>query len=149
MATAIFNSEAIAEVNLKTIEYLKIQAAKEPFRRFRLCLHHSVENEVQESVIVFCRDTYIRPHRHPNNKPESYHIIKGEMSVFFFDDSGRVVRKIEMGEVGSEKTFFYRLSASTWHIPVPSSEFVVFHAKKTPNATASPVALPAARREFQ
>ena len=127
MANAIFNKEAIAEVSQKMVEDLKEQAVKEPLRRFRFCMHYSVEDEVQESVIVFCRDTYIRPHRHRDDKAESYHIVSGAMKVLFFDDSGKVIRTMEMGEPGSGKTFFYRLSATMWHMPIPSSEYVVFH----------------------
>ena len=127
MANAIFNKEAIAEVSQKMVENFKEQARKESFKRFRFCMHYSIEDEVQESVIVFCRDTYIRPHRHRDNKAESYHVISGSMKVLFFDDSGSIIRTIEMGEPRSGKTFFYRLSTTMWHMPVPSSEYVVFH----------------------
>jgi len=127
MSGAIFSTEDIVEVDQKEIEHLKGQANDSLDRRFRLCLHRTASDILHQSVIVFCQDAYIRPHRHPIGKAESYQIIEGEMTVYFFDDNGNVVRTIEMGERQSGKTFFYRLGTNTWHMPVPRSEFVVFH----------------------
>jgi cupin fold WbuC family metalloprotein len=73
------------------------------------------------------RDTYIRPHRHPQGKDESYYVVEGEMVVFIFDDSGQVVRHFDMGEFASGKTVLYRLSSNLWHLPVPLTEWVVYH----------------------
>jgi cupin fold WbuC family metalloprotein len=47
--------------------------------------------------------------------------------VIFFDDDGKVTRRIEMGPVGSNSTFFYRLSSNLWHTVVPLSDFVIIH----------------------
>lgn len=127
MSGAIFSTEDIVEVNMKRIEGLKMQANSASDRRFRLCLHRHAGEILHQSVIVFCQDAYIRPHRHPAGKAESYQIIDGEMTVYFFDDTGGIKRTIEMGTYESGKTFFYRLSADIWHMPVPRSEFVVFH----------------------
>ena len=127
MSKAIFSTEDIVEVDLSQVGELKKRASDASDRRFRLCLHRHADEVLHQSVIVFCQDAYIRPHRHPVGKAESYQIIDGEMTVYFFDDDGKITRTIEMGEYGSGKTFFYRLGASVWHMPVPKSEFVVFH----------------------
>ena len=127
MSEVIFNTEEIIEVSAATLEDLKRRASEAPRRRFRLCLHRSPAEQVQEMVIVFCGDTYIRPHRHPRGKSESYHIIEGELTVFLFDDLGNVIRRVEMGEHDSDGSFLYRLASDIWHMPVPRSEFVVFH----------------------
>ena len=98
----------------------------DPLRRARLCLHHDPRDKVQEMVIAFSRDPYVRLHRHVN-KRESFHVIEGEMAVVFFDDSGRVTRHIRMGPLGSGHAFLYRSSSSLWHTVVPLSEFVIIH----------------------
>ena len=98
----------------------------DPPRRARLCLHHDPRDKVQEMVIAFSRNPYVRPHRHVN-KRESFHVIEGEMAVVFFDDSGRVTRHIRMGPLGSGHAFLYRSSSSLWHTVVPLSEFVIIH----------------------
>lgn len=78
-------------------------------------------------LIALAGKSYVRPHRHPAPKAESYHVVRGEMDVFFFDDAGAVVRHVVMGEAGSGKAFLYRLSASRWHMPLARSARVVYH----------------------
>jgi glucose-6-phosphate isomerase len=56
-------------------------------------------------------------------------VIEGSMTVFFFDDTGKVLRRIDMAAQGANgaHTYLYRLSNRIWHIPVPTSDFVVYH----------------------
>jgi len=127
MIEATFNQSDIVEVSTATVEELKRQAKAAPRGRYRLCLHRSTEDQVQEMVIVAPSGTYFRPHRHPAGKSESYHVVEGSMSVFFFNDAGEVIRRIDMAAGGKGQTYLYRLSGRIWHIPVPTSEFVVYH----------------------
>ncbi len=122
-----FNDKDIIEVNRETVEYLIQRAAESPRKRYRLCLHHSPDFIVNEMVIVGNHDTYVHPHRHPKGKDESYAIIQGDMVVFIFDNNGNVIRHVKMGEYGSGKTVLYRLSSDLWHLPVPLTEWVVYH----------------------
>ena len=124
---AEFNTQDIIEVSQGTVARLIELAKAAPRRRYRLCLHHSPELLVNEMVIVGTNDTYVRPHRHPAGKDESYYVMEGEMVVFIFDDSGKVVRHVEMGEYRSGRTVLYRLSASIYHLPVPLTDWVVYH----------------------
>ncbi|MFC1559508.1 WbuC family cupin fold metalloprotein [Candidatus Margulisiibacteriota bacterium] len=127
MTGSIFNKEDIFAVTPKMVDEIKKKAKASPRKRFRLCLHHSVEHQTHEMLIVFHKDTYMPPHRHPKGKSESYHVIEGSMTVFFFDDNGKMIDKIDMGQYGGNKPFLYRLSDSIWHMPVPTSEWLVFH----------------------
>ena len=127
MAEAIFNREPVIEVTRETIADLKRRAGGSARGRFRICLHHSLQDQIQEMVLVLHRDTYIQPHRHPAGRTESYHIVEGEMTVFHFDEQGRVIRRIEMGTSGPRHTLVYRLAASVWHTVVPRTEYVVYH----------------------
>ena len=123
--SALFNDSDLIEVRADMIEMLKRRARTSPTRRFRLCLHHSPSDPTQEMIIVHCRDTYSRPHRHPG-RSMSYHIIEGEMTVYLFDDRGRVTGRIETGPLGSGKTCHFRLSSGGWYMPVTRTETVVF-----------------------
>lgn len=118
--------EDIVEVASKQLESLKIAAKNSTLRRSRLCLHRNTSDQVQEMVIAFCKDSYVRPHRHIN-KSESFHVIEGELLVVFFDNSGSIMRRIEMGPIGTGKTFLYRLNADLWHTVVPLSDYVILH----------------------
>lgn len=126
MSTIFFRGQEIIEIKANQFDDLKRAAIKAPLKRARFCLHHDLSDQVHEMVIAFCRESYIRPHRHLN-KSESFHVIEGKLLVVFFDDDGKVTRRIDMGPIGSGCTFFYRLSSSLWHTVVPLSEFVIIH----------------------
>ena len=65
---------------------------------------------------------------HPADREnESYHMIEGRMTVLVFNDSGTVTHRIELGEYGSGKSCMYRLSSSLWHMPLPRSDWVLYH----------------------
>ena len=113
-------------IDYENINFLK-QKAKESFlKRARYCLHNSHSDLIHEMIIVFCKNSYIRPHKHLN-KTESFHLIEGSMLIFFFDDLGNIDNKILLDVSKKSKPFFYRLVTSKWHCVVPLSEFVVIH----------------------
>ena len=116
----------LAKVAGDDVVFLKAQAAKNERRRVRLCAHPDNADLLHEMLIIHVQNTYVAPHKHVN-KSESFHIIEGALSVFLFDDQGRVKETIRMGEVGSGRVFYYRLSSSLYHSVMPESEFVVFH----------------------
>lgn len=128
MAT-FFSHEAIGTVGTEQLAQLKQAALQAPLRRSRLCLHHDPQDLLHEMVIVFCRASYVRPHRH-KGKSESFHVIEGELEVVFFDDDGGVLRRLKMGP-GPDRIFLYRLSSPIWHTVVPLSEFVILHETTT------------------
>lgn len=127
MSGAIFSTEEIVEVNQDVIEDLKMRASNADDRKFRLCLHQNPEDLLHQSVIVFCQDAYVQPHRHPVGKFESYQIIEGGYDFYFFDDYGNTTRSMYISDQSKESTFFFRIDGSLWHMPVPRTEFVVFH----------------------
>jgi cupin fold WbuC family metalloprotein len=116
----------LAKVAGDDVVFLKAQAAKNERRRVRLCAHPDNADLLHEMLIIHVQNTYVAPHKHVN-KSESFHIIEGALSVFLFDDDGRVIETIRMGEVTSSRVFYYRLSSSIYHSVLPESEFVVFH----------------------
>lgn len=129
-STTFFCGEEIIEIHPGQLNQLKEVASKAPLRRARLCLHRDHRDKVQEMVIVFCKDSYVRPHRHLN-KSESFHVIEGELLVVIFNEEGKVTKKIKMSPYGRDETFLYRLSTGLWHTVVPLSEFVVIHETAT------------------
>lgn len=126
MSSFFFNGQNIIEIKSNQFDMLKHAAMNAPLKRARFCLHHNPSDQVHEMIIAFCRESYIRPHRH-FNKSESFHVIEGKLLVIIFNDNGHVTRRIEMGTINSGYTFLYRLSSSLWHMVVPLSEFVIIH----------------------
>jgi cupin fold WbuC family metalloprotein len=105
---------------------VKESARNEPKRRARLNLHHSEDDRVQEMLIAFCKDAIFAPHRHMG-KSESICVIEGRLLVVFFDDSGRVTRRLHLGPSGSGWPSLYRLAAPAWHTVIPLDDMVVIH----------------------
>ncbi|NTV15390.1 MAG: WbuC family cupin fold metalloprotein [Desulfobulbaceae bacterium] len=123
-AEVLFNREDVFVVTPAWVADLKDRALASSRKRARVCLHRTTDHPTQEMVIVFHHESYMPPHRHPQGKSESYHLVEGALRVFIFDDEGRVLRAPTL-EAG--KSFLYRLSAPFWHMPVPLSEWVVYH----------------------
>jgi cupin fold WbuC family metalloprotein len=121
-----YSSDCIAEVGDAWLKKLKLHAKEADQKRARLCLHGSPEDPLHEMIIVFHRDTVVRPHRH-RNKSESFHLMFGELDIILFDDDGRPDRVVSMGERALGKTQVYRLSAPIWHSVVVRSEYAAIH----------------------
>lgn len=126
MSNVIQNHESFVSIDLTMIESVKFLAQSSPMRRARINLHHQSDNLVQEMVIALCRDTLIRPHRHIG-KTESLHAIQGRTRIVFFDNYGRITRKICIGDIGSGFPVLYRISSPEWHTVLPIDDVTVLH----------------------
>ena len=126
MSTVIRNNHDTIYIDRKKLEELKILAQKDPNKRARICLHKDDSEMVQEMIIAFCKDSYIRPHRH-TDKSESYHIIEGRIEIIFYNDSGIEIDKVVLSDKIDEHPFLFRISNSAWHTVVPKSDFVIIH----------------------
>ena len=126
MSTVIRNNQDTIYIDRKKLEELKILAQKDPNKRARICLHKDDEEMVQEMIIAFCKDSYIRPHRHID-KSESYHIIEGRIEIIFYNDNGIEIDKVILSDKMDEHPFLFRISNSDWHTVVPKSDFVIIH----------------------
>lgn len=126
MPAVIYNTDDVALVGRDMLGTLKAEAVNAPLRRSRLCLHRTPEDPLHEMVIAFCRDSFVRPHRHLT-KTESFHVIEGRILVVLFDDEGRVTHRIPMAPPGGDCPFLYRVAAPIWHTLIPETEFAVIH----------------------
>jgi cupin fold WbuC family metalloprotein len=124
---AVFvTDEKIVRVTRALIDTLRREAPGSPRKRVRFRAHVRDDDAVQEMIIALARDTYIAPHMHPG-KPESFHVIEGEVDVVFFDDRGEIRDVVRMGDANSGKVIFYRQNEPCFHAVVPQSDVVIFH----------------------
>lgn len=126
MPSVFSNEQDILEIKQEWLARLKEAAQETPRRRARLNMHRTSEDPVQEMLICFCKDSVLPPHKNAN-KSESFHVVEGNLDVLVFDNDGNLIRKVEMGPLGSGRTFMYRLASDPWHTVVPLSEFVIIH----------------------
>jgi cupin fold WbuC family metalloprotein len=122
---AMFNTAEVLAVGDALVEDLKSRALASTTRRYRLCLHHSPEDALQEMLIVHCRGNYSRPHRHPG-AASTMLMVAGEMSCILFDDVGRITERIDLSPPQSGRPFLLRVAAGRWHMPLCRSEQAVF-----------------------
>ena len=127
MRIGVFHScDPVIEVPYEWCERLKRHAFESDRKRARLCLHRDAHDRLHEMLVVFHRDTLIRPHRH-REKSESFHLVFGDLDILLFDESGRATRRISLGEPGSGKSGLYRLSTPVWHTVIVHSEYAGIH----------------------
>lgn len=126
----LISADPITTVNREDIEVLKARALKNRRNRIRFCAHQDIEDKVHEMLIVHMKDLYARPHRHLD-KSESYHIIEGELDIVLFREDGSIETVVHMGDINSERQFYYRLSDSLYHTIIVRSDMVVFQETTT------------------
>ncbi len=121
-----YTRDVISKISRKDIEFLERKAAGNLRKRARLCLHQDPEDSLHEMLVVFPKGAYARPHKHIR-KSESLHVIKGTFKVVIFDETGKIVEVINMGDYSRGDSFYYRLSESCFHTVIPTSDFTVYH----------------------
>lgn len=126
MSEVVFFQESVIVISPQLIEELKQSARQAPLKRARLCLHKDHEDQVQQMIIALCQDTDVRPHRHPN-KSESFHVLEGEIRIRLFDDTGGMLRDIDLAGPGSGLPSIYRMNVPHWHTTIPLTDIVVVH----------------------
>jgi cupin fold WbuC family metalloprotein len=118
---------------------LSTQAAASPRLRAHHNLHPQLGDPVQRLCIAMEPGTYVRPHRHM--QPETWEILlilSGAVALLIFDDSGKVLERIELA-AGGEVTAV-EIPANTWHaVASLKAGTVVFEVKQGPYAPISEV----------
>jgi cupin fold WbuC family metalloprotein len=118
--------EAIVRLGPAEIDFVKDRAQLSPRRRARICTHASPNACLHEMLIAISSESYIHPHRH-FCKPESFHIVEGLVDIVLFDESGGINEIINLGEYGSGRAIYYRISAPIFHTLLIRSPFLVVH----------------------
>lgn len=90
--------------------------------KYRFCMHDSPDNKLQEMFIVRKKNEYCMPDRH-EKIPETHIIMRGEEAVVLFDDCGKIIDVIFLGE--REGVLAYRINAPVYHMTITLSEWAV------------------------
>ncbi len=123
----VFVADApIVRLGQTELDLVRRQAAASPRKRARICAHHENSEAVHEMLIAMAADSYIHPHKHLD-KGESFHVVEGQVDVVVLDDDGQVSDVIEMGEIDSGRSFFYRFSDRRYHTLLIRTDMLVVH----------------------
>lgn len=98
-----------------------IKASRDaPRKRTPILVHNSYDEIPQRFVNCMASDSYIRPHKHENdNQWELVTWISGELLVVIFDDSGRILSKVEMSQQGNR---VFEIQRNQYHSYIPLSD---------------------------
>jgi cupin fold WbuC family metalloprotein len=122
----VFYAEGrIVTLGPPALDFLKLQAKRNPRKRARLCTHVGVGDPLHEMLIVNLRDTYVRPHKN-TDKPKSFQILEGVMDVVMFDDAGEVRGVTRLGHYGSGLPSYFRLHETRFHTLRTITDLVLF-----------------------
>lgn len=116
------NKYLIPELSEHEINEGLVLARASSRRRYPKILHKPGD-EFNQVFNFIMRDSYMQPHMHPGSeKIEEISLVKGRVVVMYFDDSGNVVRTIELKNEGVDSV---RVPAFTWHTYVMMTEEVI------------------------
>jgi cupin fold WbuC family metalloprotein len=91
-------------------------------RRFPKILHNPGD-EFNRVINFMMNDSYMQPHLHPGvEKIEKIYILEGRIAVFFFDDSGEIIKTTILEKGGIE---MIAVPAFTWHTYVMLTEYAI------------------------
>ena len=127
MKPIIQNKKDLVFYNNNIVSKIKKLAKKTANKRARVCVHKTLSSKTNEMIIALKKGSYIRPHKHPYSKSESYHVIEGKMDVYVFSKKGKKIKVINMGDYKSKLNFYYRMNKSYFHLPIAVSDWCVYH----------------------
>ena len=110
-------------ISTALLEEMTAKSVASPRRRSHHNLHSSASDLVQRFVVVFQRDSYVRPHRHMT-KAELCTVIRGRFEVVVFDSTGAVTDRTVIGEGTPNMAF--ELPHATWHTLLPLTDGAAF-----------------------
>ena len=116
---AEFKLGAIETIKWNDLNYLLSRASKLKRKR----------HPTQVMIICFKGFNYVQPHKHVGKRTESYHMIKGSMDVYLFENNGKLkeIIRLDANKNKKDSKFFYKLSKSIYHTILPRSKVTIYH----------------------
>ena len=119
------NQSNFIAIDQTWIERIKAIAKNNGSGKYRTCIHNSEDDNVHEMLIVHCKNTYVRPHKHRRNG-ESLQFIEGTGTAIVFNNEGKIKKSFRVGGPSSGETFYYSMIKGLFHMLIIDSEFLVF-----------------------
>ncbi len=125
-----YSNQKLPIIKKKQIDFLIKKALKNKSQKSRLCTHKNEKDKLHEMFVVHTKDYSVRPHYHLN-KSESLYVLHGSANLLIFNNSGKIIKKIQLGTLNSGKTFYYRIHQKVIHSLEIKSRYLVFHEVTT------------------
>ena len=79
--------------------------------------------------------SYIRPHKHPKNISESYHVLEGALHVYILNNKGKIIKVVKLSAQNEKKfksqNYIYRVSSPYYHLTIPVTKWTIYHEVTT------------------
>lgn len=112
------------------LDTVTAQAKENPRLRMNYNFHATMDAPIHRLLNALEPGTYLPPHRH-TDKEETYLVLRGRLSAFFYDEEGNVTEKVCLNP--SEGKYGLEIPPCTWHsIIALESGTVIFEIKKGP-----------------
>jgi cupin fold WbuC family metalloprotein len=115
----------IMSLKRATIDALAQGVHQRARKRVTLYAHRDLRSRLHERFVVYVRDAYVRPNKHPQDA--SLHILHGEADFVFFDAAGDITDIIPLGPYGSGRQFYCRIPRDVCHTWVVHSDEIAVH----------------------
>ena len=125
-AVGFFCRSLPARVHNTLIEEMSRESEARGGKNLRLCLHSDPKSPFHTMLILERKGKHYPPHKHLE-KGECFHILKGRLAVFSFDEEGGILDACLLEPDGY---FLYRVELNMYHAVMPLSEVVVYHESK-------------------
>lgn len=109
------------------LDDLAAQAARTPRRRLNRNLHPGPEDPIQRLFVAADRDSYFRPHRHPD-RGETAIVLRGRFDVLLLDATGLVLDRFALGPGEGAQAF--DLEPGAWHTWIAQEDGSLFFEVK-------------------
>ncbi|MBQ9361080.1 MAG: WbuC family cupin fold metalloprotein [Lachnospiraceae bacterium] len=110
------------------LDFREIALNNNAKKRYRLCLHDSPENILQEMFICRTKGDYTRPDKHKGIS-ESHTIIEGREAIILFSDDGEIIDSFILDRNGGYLS--YRINADIYHMTIPLTDAAIDYETKT------------------
>lgn len=112
--TSYLNGQWSTGLGAEGVNILKKKFNESERKRHRLCFHQNPSVYLHDIIISYDNSTYIAPNKHIG-KSETILILEGKIEVFIFNDLGKCIRAITLGDKSSGLPFMLRMPPNTWH----------------------------------
>lgn len=116
----------VVNLGAHDIGLFKTKARDNERKHILLNAHKGADDKLHDMFVVYVAETYVRPSKH-FGKDESLHIMEGAADFVFFDDDGRVIEVVPVGDYWSGRQFFCRIPEGVYHTRVIHSDMIVVH----------------------
>src|SRR5574340_444926 len=111
------------------LDELAAKAAASPRKRTNFNIHSSMDEPVHRMFNAIEPGTYVRPQRHSDPATfETVLVVRGTAVLLFFDDSGMVLKRVDLSPEGPDVGF--DIPPGTWHTMAALKRGTIFFEVK-------------------